>query len=96
MRFPLRDINHAVANHSSVGVSDTVVVTVNGQTERRGGSDDVTLPLTFLKYGMGARTIDWLNALWAVFLGLFGTAALAKALQWFMDGRREAKGRPAH
>lgn len=96
LRFPLRDINRAAESQSSVGVSDNVGVTVNGQTESRGGSDDVTLPLTFLKYDMSARTIDWLNALWTVFLGLFGTAAFAKALKWFMDDRRKDKGRPAH
>ena len=81
LRFPLRDINHAAETEGFGRTTDRVDVTINGKKEERGGSDDVTLPLSVTQWGRSARTIDWFKLGWTVLLGLFGAGFLWKALE---------------
>lgn len=101
MHLALRDINHAVERHGWRDVTDKVVVTVNDQSPQAwGGSDDVPLHVSFQKYGLSARTIDWVTASGTVILSLISLGAVGKIFRpffgWLKDRHRKDKRRPAH
>jgi hypothetical protein len=85
LRFPLKDINAAVEANGYGRVSDTVVVTINGEKHEHHGSDDVTLPLSVHKYGLSAPELDWARALGSGFLALFGAGCGATLLKWLFE-----------